>query len=33
MFVKHIKTETLRKSQFPDQLKERHGTVTKPTGW
>jgi uncharacterized LabA/DUF88 family protein len=31
MFVKHVRANVLRVSQFPDTLKDRQGAITRPT--
>ena len=32
-FVRRLRPSTLRNSQFPPQLRDSTGTITKPTGW
>ncbi len=32
-FVRRLRPATLRNCQFPPQLQDATGTITKPTGW
>jgi hypothetical protein len=32
-FVKQIRSGALKASQFPNTLRDAHGTITKPTAW
>ena len=32
-FIKSIRAGALSAAQFPDQLTDRHGAFSKPTGW
>jgi hypothetical protein len=33
MFIKHIRTSALRKSQFPDKVQDQQGVITRPDTW